>query len=67
MLHLKSSSVKHTVYLNYGFMATSEPQKHVIIINKITVLWYSKKFNQYYLNQLLSIGYCMNSRLYAVL
>ena len=35
---MKSSSVNHTVYLNYGFMATSEPQKYVI--NK---LWYSKQ------------------------
>ena len=33
---LKSLSVNHTVYLDYGFMATSEPQKYVI--NKIPVL-----------------------------
>ena len=30
VLHLNSSSVNHTVYLNYGFMATSESQKYVI-------------------------------------
>ena len=33
-------SVNHTVYLDYGFMATSKPQKYVI--NKIPVVRNSK-------------------------
>ena len=41
VLHLRCSSVNHNVYLDYGFMATSEPQKYVI--NKISVFRYSKK------------------------
>ena len=40
VFHLKSASVNHTVYLDYGFVAISEP--HKTINNKISLLQYSK-------------------------